>query len=67
MKRIELTNPSEMSAKSRAGEITMILAAAIVRTQLAGNQKQREVELAFTPYQSVHTTPDQAKRGCNER
>lgn len=67
MKHIELINPSEMSASHRAGEITLILAAAIIRTQLAGTQKQREVELAFTPYQSVHTTPYQEKRGCNER
>jgi hypothetical protein len=67
MKHIELTHPSEMTASSRAGEITLILAAAIVRTQLAGSDKQREVELAFTPYQSVHTTPYQEKRGCNER
>lgn len=57
MKHIELTNPSEMSASHRAGEITLILAAAIIRTQLAGNDKQREVELAFTPYQSIHTNP----------
>jgi hypothetical protein len=57
MKHIELTHPSEMSASERAGEITLILATTIVRTQLAGTNEQREVELAITPYQSVHTNP----------
>ncbi|SFN21419.1 hypothetical protein [Nitrosomonas communis] len=52
MKHLELPHPSEMSASHRAGEITLILAAAIVRTQLAGANEQREVELAITPYQS---------------
>jgi hypothetical protein len=28
-----------------------------VRTQLAGTNKQREVELAITSYPSVHTNP----------
>ena len=35
MNNIELSPPSEMSASARAAEITTILAAAIVRTQLA--------------------------------
>jgi hypothetical protein len=35
MKNLELASPSEMSASARAGEITAILAAAIVRTLVA--------------------------------
>lgn len=57
MKHLELPHPSKMSASHRAGEITLILAVAIVRTQLAGNDKEREVELAITSYPSVHTNP----------
>lgn len=57
MKNIELTSPTEMSAPARASEITRILATAIVRTQLAGEQDQREVDLGFSPDQRVHTTP----------
>ncbi|WP_074904203.1 hypothetical protein [Nitrosomonas communis] len=57
MKHLELPHPSEMSASQRAGEIALILAAAIVRTQLAGSDKQKEVELAITSYPSVHTNP----------
>jgi hypothetical protein len=62
MNTIELNHPSEMSASARAGEITTILAAAIVRTQLAQAAKQREVDLGFLPDQRVHTTPYQEKR-----
>jgi hypothetical protein len=43
MKNLELASPSEMSASARAGEITSILAAAIVRTLVGDDQKQREV------------------------
>ena len=43
MKNLELASPSEMSASARAGEITAILAAAIVRTVVAEAPKQREV------------------------
>ena len=57
MNNIELSPPSEMSASARAAEITTILAAAIVRTQLAQADKQREVGLGFLPDQRVHTTP----------
>jgi hypothetical protein len=62
MKNIELVHPSEMSAGARAGEITAILAAAIVRTQLKQAEKQREVDLGFLPNQRVHTTPYQEER-----
>ena len=62
MKNLELASPSEMSASARAGEITAILAAAIVRTQLAQAAKQREVDLGLLPDQRVHTTPYQEKR-----
>lgn len=46
-----------MSPAARAGEITAILAAAIIRSQLDEGQKQNEVGLGFMPDQSVHTTP----------
>ncbi|GHD76901.1 hypothetical protein [Vogesella fluminis] len=62
MKNIELASPSEMSASARAGEITAILAAAIVRTQPAEGQKRREVGLGFLPDQRVHTTPYQEEK-----
>ena len=57
MKSIELASPSEMSASARAAEVTTILAAAIVRTQLAQAVKQRDVDLGLLPDQRVHTTP----------
>lgn len=57
MKNIELTSPSKMTASACAGEITAILAAAIVRTVVADEPKQREVGLGFLPDQRVHTTP----------
>ena len=57
MKNLELASPSEMSAGARAGEITTILAAAIVRTLVTDETKQREVGLGFLPDQRVHTTP----------
>ena len=57
MKNLELASPSEMSASARAGEITTILAAAIVRTLVADEQNQRAVGLGFLPDQRVHTTP----------
>lgn len=62
MNNIEISSPSEMSASARAAEITTILAAAIVRTQLAQAAKQREVDLGFLANQRVHTTPYQEKR-----
>ena len=62
MKSIELASPSEMSASARAGEITTILAAAIVRTLAGDDQKQREVGLGFLPDQRVHTTPYQQEK-----
>ena len=62
MKSIELASPSEMSASARAGEITTILAAAIVRTLVGDDQKQREVGLGFLPDQRVHTTPYQQEK-----
>ena len=57
MKNLELASTSEMSASARAGEITAILAAAIVRTVVAEAPKQREVGLGFLPDQRVHPTP----------
>lgn len=57
MNPLELASPSEMSASTRAAEITAILAAAIVRTLVADEPKQREVGLGFLPEQRVHTTP----------
>ena len=62
MKNLELASPSEMSASARAGEITAILAAAIVRTLAGDDQKQREVGLGFLPDQRVHTTPYQQEK-----
>ncbi len=62
MKNLELASPSEMSASARAGEITAILASAIVRTLVAGEPKRREVDLGFLPDQRVHTTPYQQEQ-----
>jgi hypothetical protein len=62
MKNLELASPSKMSASARAGEITAILAAAIVRTVVAEAPKQREVGLGFLPDQRVHTTPYQQEK-----
>ena len=62
MKNLELASPSEMSACARAGEITTILAAAIVRALAAYEPKQREVGLGFLPDQRVHTTPYQEEK-----
>jgi len=62
MKNIELASPSEMSASARAGEITTILAAAIVRTLAGDDQEQREVGLGFLPDQRVHATPYQQEK-----
>jgi hypothetical protein len=58
MKNIELASPSEMSAGARAGEITTILAAAIVRTLVA----DEPVGLGFLPDQRVHATPYQQEK-----
>ena len=57
MKNLELASPSEMSASARAGEITTILAAAIVRTLGSSGLEQSAVRLGFLPDQRVHTTP----------
>ena len=62
MKNLKLASPPEMSASARAGEITTILAAAIVRTLVANEPKQREVGLGFLPDQRVHTTPYQQEK-----
>lgn len=62
MKNIKLASPSEMTASARAGEITAILAAAIVRTVVANAPKQRDVGLGFLPDQRVHTTPYQTEK-----
>ena len=62
MKNLELASPSEMSASDRAGEITAILAAAIVRTLAGDDPNQREVGLGFLPDQRVHTTPYQKEK-----
>jgi hypothetical protein len=62
MKNLELRSPSAMSASARASEITAILAAAIVRTQIIAPEKQREVGLGFLPDQRVHTPPYQQEK-----
>jgi len=62
MKNLELASPAEMSASARAGEITAILAAAIVRTIVANEPKAREVGLGLLPNQRVHTTPYQQEK-----
>ena len=62
MNTIELSLPAEMSAGARAAEITTILAAAIVRSQLEQTAKQRNIGLGLLPSQSVHITPSQQKR-----
>jgi hypothetical protein len=62
MNNIKLASPLEMSASARAGEITAILAAVIVRTLVGNEQKQREVGLGFLPDQRVHTTPYQQEK-----
>ena len=62
MKNLELASPSEMSGSARAGEITAILAAAIVRTVLANEPKAREVGLGLLLDQRVHTTPYQQEK-----
>ncbi len=62
MKNLELASPAEMSASARAGEITAILARAIVRTLVAEEPKQRAVDLGFLPDQRVHTTPYQQEK-----
>lgn len=46
-----------MSASARAGEITAILAAAIVRTLVADEPNAGEVGLGLLPDQRVHPTP----------
>lgn len=62
MKNIELASPLEMSPGARAGEITAILAAAIVRSLSASGPEQSAVRLGFLPDQRVHTTPYQQER-----
>jgi len=66
MKNLELASPPEMSASARAGEIAAILAAAIVRTLVADEPKQRANSttegLGFLPDQRVHTTPYQEEK-----
>lgn len=62
MKNLELPSPAEMSASARAGEITAILAAAIVRTHVANEPRDRDVGLGFLPDQRVHTTPYQTEK-----
>lgn len=62
MKNLELASPPEMSASARAGEIAAILAAAIVRTLVADEPKQRAVGLGFCSPQRLHTTPYQKEQ-----
>lgn len=57
MKNLELASPSEMSPGARAGEVTAILAAAIVRTLGSSGLEQSAVRLGFLPDQRVHATP----------
>ncbi len=62
MTNLELPPPAEMSATARAGEITAILAATVVRAFVAEELKQRKVGLGFLPNQRVHTTPYQMEK-----
>ena len=62
MTNLELASPAEMSASARAGEITTILAAAIVRTLGSSGLEQSAVRLGFLPDQRVHTTPYQKEK-----
>lgn len=62
MKNIELASASAMTPSARAGEITAILAAAIVRSPVTNEPRQGEVRLGFLPDQSVHTTPYQQEK-----
>lgn len=57
MKNLALLSPADMCAGARANEIASILAAAIVRSQSAEGERQRQVGLGFLPDQRVHTTP----------
>lgn len=57
MNHLELPSPADMSPAARAGEITTILAAAIVRSRVATKPNERDIELGFLPDQRVHTTP----------
>ena len=59
MNPIELPHPSDLSACERAAQITVILAAAIVRSQLALAEECEKVRLGLSPDQSVHVTPYQ--------
>ncbi len=62
MKDLDLASRGELSACSRAGEITTILAAAIVRTLGSSGLEQSAVRLGFLPDQRVHTTPSQQEK-----
>jgi hypothetical protein len=62
MTNLELASPAEMSASARAGEITTILAAAIVRTLGSSGLEQSAVRLGFLPDKRVHTTPSQQEK-----
>lgn len=62
MNNIKLASPLEMSASARAGEITAILAAVIVRSCVDEAKKQRAVGVGFVPDQRVHATPYQQER-----
>lgn len=62
MKNLKLASPSEMAPSARAGEITTILAAAIVRALVTDAPRQSEVRLGLLPNQSVHTTPYQQEK-----
>lgn len=66
MNHLALPDPAEMSASARAGEITAILAAAIVRSVVVDEPKQRasssHKDLGFLANQRVHTTPYQQEK-----
>ncbi|MFC7422088.1 hypothetical protein ACFQNF_19700 [Iodobacter arcticus] len=59
MKMTKLIPPTEMSPQQRAAEITVILAAALMRSQLANKLPERHLGLGFLPEQSVHTNLSQ--------
>ena len=62
MKNIELASPSEMSARARAGEITSILAAVIVRTPSSPTSRNREVGLGFPARPARSYNPHQKEK-----
>jgi hypothetical protein len=62
MNHIQATFSTQLSAAQRAYEITLILAAAIIRTQQAHKATEHHFPLGFLPGKSVHTNLYQQSR-----